>query len=59
MLRRWRSCLLGLLIPLGERTVARGYGDSGAIWCVLRFSYDGSVWWPVVVVSPFTILRKR
>ena len=36
MLRRWRSCLLGLLIPLGERTVARGYGDGGDIWCVLR-----------------------
>ena len=59
MLRRWRRCLLGLLIPLGERAVARGYGDGGAIWCVLRGFLHRSVWWPVVVVSPFIILRKR
>ena len=35
MSRRWRCCLLVPLIPLGERTVARDYGDGGAIWCVL------------------------
>ena len=35
MLRRWRHCLLVPLIPLGERGVAHGHGDGGAIWCVL------------------------